>query len=184
MNTNVKVLIAVFVGSFVLAKPSAAATDIYLQIPGFPGEATAAHFRGDIPLLSYSQSVQAPATYGSTGLQGAKPSCGQIVFTKHLDTASPLLIRAAISGHHILQATISFVDTQGNGGAPQINYVVTLNDVVLTSVQQSDSSPAQLTESVSLIASSFSVDYLPFTVTGAAATPQQISVNCASLSTQ
>ena len=174
-------VLAVFLTAFlVAAKPSAAATNIYLQIPGIPGEATATNYKDDIQLLSYSQSVMAPATVGSGigGITAGRATCGQITFIKHVDKASYLLVQAVMTGKRIPDGYISFVDTQGNGGVPRVDYLVTLKEFIFTSVQQSDSSPAELTENVSLVASKFDIEYVPFNSRGVAGAAEKLSVDC------
>jgi len=190
MKKNIAVLVAAFAVLLVAAKPSSAATEIYFNItePPIPGEVTAKAYHNQIQLLSFTQSVQAPAAQGSGagGLSAGKGSCGPITMTKYVDKSSPLLIKAVMTGEHIQNAVVSFVDTQtpgqgatsGRGGARN-DYTVTLTDALFTSVQQSDASPAELIESVSLVASQFTITYVPTNTGGAASGPVTVNVNCA-----
>jgi type VI secretion system Hcp family effector len=178
MNKHIAVPAAVLTALLVASKP-AAATEIYMSIPGIPGNATARGFQNDIELLSYSQSVQAPLTSSGTGSGAGKLSCGQITINKNLDKASPLLIRSLVSNHRLAQVVINFVETRANGTGQEIDYIVTLKDVSVTSVQQSDKTPSELTETVSFSATEFSIDYVPYTARGVAGTADKFSVNCA-----
>ncbi len=172
--------------------PSFAATEIFLKITSpstFPGEATAAGYSGDIQLLSYSQSVQSPATVGSGsgGLSSGKPSCGNITMTKNIDKSSPQLIKAVMTGERINTATIYFADTVGNAGATgaggglqrtQNDYTVTLSDAIVTGVQQSDATPSELVETVTMVVGTYTIHYVPFGRTGAAGAAVDYTVDC------
>jgi type VI secretion system secreted protein Hcp len=147
------------------AGPSSAATDIFLNITdptGFAGEATAGSFKGDIQLLSYSQSFDDTTTVatGTGGGAAGKFSCGVVKFTKRIDKSSPEFIKAVMTGERIKTAVVYFADTTGNGTL-RTDYSVALVDARVTSVSQSDASPAELVESVSLEASQFTVHYVP-----------------------
>jgi type VI secretion system secreted protein Hcp len=185
MKKSIAVLAVTGAGYLAAAQPATAATEIYMQVtaePPITGEVTVKNYVGQIQLLSYSQSVQAVASQATgSGASAGKPSCGPITLTKHVDKSSPLLIGAVMTGERIPQAVISFVDTQNaNGRSAQRNdYTITLTEVMLTSVQQSDASPAELTESVSLIAARFAIDYVPFSPTGAAGNHVKVEVDCA-----
>ncbi len=185
MRNSIAVLAVPFAGFLAAAQPAAAATDIYMQVtaePPITGEVTARNYAGQIQLLSFSQSVQAAVSLGTgSGASAGRATCGPITLTKRVDKASPRLIAAAVTGERISQAVISFVDTSNPGGrgVQRNDYTVTLTDAFLTSVQQSDASPAELVESVSLVAAKFSIDYVPFGPTGAAGTPVKVEVDCA-----
>jgi type VI secretion system Hcp family effector len=159
----------------------AAATNIYLQIAGIPGDATAHDFVHEIQLTAYSQSVQA-AVANNGSAQSARPSCGQINLVKHVDSASPRLVSAALSNTKIAQAVVSFVDTQGSNGTERIDYIVTLGNVFVTGVAQADTSPAELVENVTLTAGTIQIDYVPFKTNGTAGTPQKVEIHCDSAS--
>ena len=185
MRNSIAVLAVPFAAFLAAAQPAAAATEIYMQVtaePPITGEVTVKNYAGQIQLLSFSQSVQATATLGTgSGASAGKATCGPITLTKHVDKASPRLIAAVMTGERIPQAVISFVDTSNPSGrgVQRNDYTVTLTEAVFTGVQQSDASPAELVETVSLMAAKFAIDYVPFSPTGAAGTPIKVEVDCA-----
>jgi type VI secretion system Hcp family effector len=194
MHSKIAMLATIVAGFLVATTASAATTEIYLKINSpttIQGEVTASHYLNDIQLLSYSQSVQSPASIGSGkgGVVAGTPTCGQITVTKHIDKSSPLLIQAVMSGELIGGATIYFVDTPGTGvgpgpggvagaGAQQNDYTVTLTNALVTGVQQSDASPAELIETVTLLAAQFKVHYVPYTARGTTGAAVDFSVDC------
>lgn len=192
MKKRTAMLGMIFVGTLAASRPSAAAaTDIYMQVTAVPpisGEVTARGYTGQIQLLSFSVSLDAPVTQGSTGAgaSAGRATCGTIKLTKSVDKASPLLMRAVALGEIVPEAVVSFVDTtnqiQGGGGAGRTtqrnDYTVTLTDVVFASFEQSDTSPAELLESVSLVPRSISVHYVPYDARGVAGSAVDYSFDC------
>jgi type VI secretion system Hcp family effector len=79
---------------------------------------------------------------------------------KRIDKSSPEFIKAVMTGERIKAAVVCFADTTGNGTL-RTDYSVALADALVTGVSQSDVSPAELVESVSLEASQFTVHYVP-----------------------
>jgi type VI secretion system secreted protein Hcp len=138
--------------------PSAAlaAEDLFLKLEGIQGESTDSQHNKEIVLLSYSQSFTNPASGG-----GAKANCGTVTVTKLVDKSSPALIGAVLSARNIATAVITF---RKAGAAPLEYYKVTLTEVLLEAIIQTDSSPTDPTtilEQVSMSASKFKFEYTP-----------------------
>jgi type VI secretion system secreted protein Hcp len=79
-------------GAAVGASQQALADDLFLKIPGIPGESVDDKHKDEIDILSFSQSVEGK-------------SC-QISFTKRVDKASPVLAEAAATRKPIPSATL------------------------------------------------------------------------------
>jgi type VI secretion system secreted protein Hcp len=144
------------------AAPGAALAEdeLFLKLEGIRGESTDSHHKKEIVLLSYSQSFTRPASAGG--------NCGAVKVTKVVDRSSPALIGAVLTASRIPTAVITF---RRPGNEPFEYYKVTLTDVVIASITQSDASPATILESVSMIGSAFRFEYFLPTATGAIGPP-------------
>jgi type VI secretion system secreted protein Hcp len=79
-------------------------------------------------------------------------------FTHKIDKASPVLMQACATGVHMKEATI----THRKAGRGQQEFLIfKLNDVIVTSVTQSDSSESGGPENVSLTFSKVDLEYKP-----------------------
>ena len=163
----------------VLAAPlPAAADDIFLKLFDVRGESVDAHHKGEIDVLSYSQSMSgpfAPTTAG--GAPAGKTTCGQVTITKYVDGSSTRLVQAAAEAMHFADAMITF---RRPGQNPIEYYQVKLEDVIVTEVQQSDRSGSseRAVERVSLMGRKFSYQYTGQSPTGAGAKPFQARWDC------
>ena len=174
-------LLAGMVAAGVAAPVAApAADDVFLRIPGILGESTDDKHKDEIVLLSYSQSFTNPVTGGGAGGGGTgKVNCGAVKVTKVLDKSSPVLILGVATGKHYKSAVITF---RKAGAQPLEYYTVTLADVVLDSITQTDASPTDATtilEQVSITAAKFKFEYRPQKASGGAGTPVSFSWDCA-----
>lgn len=140
-------------GALAVTSLPAAADDIFLKLDGVPGESIDARHKGEIDVLSYSQSLTGPFARGATSGAAAsgKTTCGPVTITKYVDLSSPDLILSAANGRHIPSAVITF---RRAGQTPVEYYTVILDDVIVTEVEQTDSrssSSQRAVEKVSLI---------------------------------
>lgn len=154
----------VFAGALLAAAamPAQAATDVFLQLDGIPGESTDAKHKDWIEIRSYSQGFTNTSLRSSGGGGGAgKVSCGDVSVMKGIDKASPVLMGAVMMGKHIAKGTLAFRTSSGKGDVDY--YTVTMEDLLIDSVQQSDSSGdgSKITESVSLNAQKYKFSYSP-----------------------
>lgn len=157
----------------------AATTDVFLQLDGIPGESTDAKHKDWIEIRSYSQGFSNPTSTGSGGGGGAgKVSCGDVNVMKSIDKASPKLMEAVMTGKHIAKGTLAFRSASGKGDVDY--YTVVLDEVFVTSVQQSDASSdgTRINESVSLAASKFSFSYRTQKADGSYDTPKTFTFDC------
>lgn len=163
--------------------PAPAADDIFLRLEGVKGESIDARHQGDIELLSYTQSFTAPARATTGGGAGTgKTTCGPVTITKYVDQSSPDLILFVANGRHIPRAVITF----RRPGQPPIEYYkVTLEDVVITEVEQSNSrinfpspAPPRAIEKVSLIGARFRFEYAGQLPSGSAGAQPKAGWDC------
>src|SRR5690606_34605770 len=82
-----------------------------------------------------------------------------LTVTKYVDKASPNLIQACCTGQHIGEAVLA---VRKAGGEPLDYLILTMNDVLVTSVQAGGSQGDELvTESVSFNFAKFKQSYQP-----------------------
>lgn len=140
--------------AFTCTAPAYATTLIWLTVPNRIGPSTVAGHLGDIPLTSYSQNASNNLN-ASNGLAGRGVSvCGQVTITKLIDRTSPIFLRYVLMGNFVFpRMTISF--EQQNATTTMTYYTVDLENVVPTSITQSDSTSDIITETIVLSAQRF-----------------------------
>lgn len=152
---NTRVLTAL-AASLALALPmtSNAAFDAFLKIDGIDGESTDDKHKDEIVIESWSFGATQTLS-SSTGRAAGKSCLTDLVFVKHVDKASPLLLSATMVGAHIPTAVIS-VRKSGEGQKDYLIY--TLKDVLISSVSQSAGGDVPM-ESVSFNFGSLKIRY-------------------------
>jgi type VI secretion system secreted protein Hcp len=134
--------------------PVPAAADGWLTLTGIQGgsQVTA----GAIDVMSYTQgfSNTARRAAGTTGGPGAI-TCGDVHFTKAIDSSSPDLVRLVTTGTHVPTGVFTF----RRDGANFDHYKITMSDVVVTSVQNSEGA-GEIIETVSLIADRYQFEHI------------------------
>jgi type VI secretion system secreted protein Hcp len=126
--------------------------DYFLKIDGIEGESADSKHKGEIQLESFSWGVTNQGSHGMGGGGGAgKAAFQDIHFTKKVDSASPKLMLACATGEHIKKAIL----VARKAGKEQVDfYKVTLENVLVSSYQQSGSSHGDVAPT-----SSFSLNY-------------------------
>jgi len=136
------------------------AADIFAKLGDIKGESLDDKHKDEIEVLSISWGVSnsGSMSHGSGGGEG-KASFSDLSFMHTVDKASPVLLTNCATGVHIKEATI----TNRKAGKGQQEYlVIKMNDVIVTSVQQSGSSGGgDTTESVSIAFAKVSLEYKP-----------------------
>jgi type VI secretion system secreted protein Hcp len=138
------------------------AQSIFARIGTIKGESRDARHKDEIDVLSWSWGVSRSGTPGHGGGGGGgagKASFHDLHFTHHVDKASPLLMKACATGEHIRDATI----TVRKAGKGQQEYlIVTMTDVLVTSVSTSVSAEGDATdEGVVLAFAKVDLEYKP-----------------------
>jgi type VI secretion system secreted protein Hcp len=135
------------------------ASDIFAKIGDIKGESLDSKHKDEIEILSWSWGVSRSGSLSSGGGGGAgKASFHDLSFTHKIDKASPLLLKACASGQHLKEATI----TRRKAGKGQQEFlVIKMNDVLVTSVADSDDSGGAQLESVTLAFAKVDLEYRP-----------------------
>jgi type VI secretion system secreted protein Hcp len=134
------------------------ASDIFAKIGDIKGESLDDKHKDEIEVLSWSWGVSNAGSmaHGGGGGEG-RASFSDLSFMHKIDKASPVLMKACATGVHIKDATI----THRKAGKGQQEFLIfKMNDVIVTSVQDSDGGD-DLTESVSIAFAKIDVEYKP-----------------------
>jgi type VI secretion system secreted protein Hcp len=125
------------------------ALDTFARVDGVKGESKDAQHKDEIDVLSWSWGVSQSGTMAHGGGGGAgKATFQDLIFTHHIDKASPLLLKACATGQHIKDVTIT---VRKAGKNPQDYLVIKLTDVLVTNVSLGLAAESAVTfESVSL----------------------------------
>jgi len=138
-----------------LFSPALAAADIYLQIPGIPGDSPDRDHPGWIEVQSYQNEMGRGAI--SAGGASGRTATHEIVVTKFLDKASPKLHEAMARGTHIPKVTIELM--RGSGES-RVKYMqITLTDVLISRIASAAGKGPMPTEQVSLNYANEEVSY-------------------------
>jgi type VI secretion system secreted protein Hcp len=106
------------------------------------GEATEQGHEKWITLSGYDGDATAPIASGGTGGGGTgKVQFKPIVVTKPIDTSTPKLFEALVTGRHLPAVQIDFVRAHGAGG-DEVFYSVKLEQVIVTDIHQTDAGKA------------------------------------------
>lgn len=135
------------------------AIDMFLEVEGIPGESIDSVHKGHISLLAWSWGAsQSGSTHLGPGGGSGKVNVQDLSFTKYVDEASHLLLLNCCNGTHIPKAVLTI---RKAGGTAPLDYVVlTLNDIIVSSVSTGGSGGEdRLTENVSLNFAKFKFEY-------------------------
>lgn len=129
---------ALAVVGWLAAAPALAATALFVDVPGIPGDATFPPAAGQIQAVSFQWNVhqQKATRYGTTGVCSAgraRPVFDPVCVLKHIDKASPKLFLAAAQGTHFAKVTISVFDPAQSSN-PALN-AYELSQVIISSVE-------------------------------------------------
>lgn len=136
------------------------ASAIFARIDTIQGESKDARHRDEIEVISWSWGLSQSGGTGSGGGGAGKVSFRDLLFTHHVDKASPSLMKACATGKHLKAATIT---VRKGGGKSQAEYlVITLSDVLVASVSTSVSAEGDVTvEDVALSFAKVDLEYKP-----------------------
>ena len=136
------------------------AFDAFLKIDGIEGESPDGKHSKEIQLLSFSFGADQPASSNTGGGAGTgKVNMHDLSVLHSVDKASPKLLVACATGQHIKSAVLT---SRKAGGDQQDYLIVTLSDVIISSVQasgQANGSDGLPTEQVSLNFSKINFEY-------------------------
>jgi type VI secretion system secreted protein Hcp len=135
------------------------ASDIFAKLGDIKGEAIDDKHKDEIEVLSWSWGVtKTGPRAGGTGRGSGKATFSDFTFTHKIDKASPLLLNGCATGQHLKDATI----TRRKAGKGQQEFlVIKMSDVIITSVNETDDSGGDQSETVTLAFAKVDVEYRP-----------------------
>lgn len=151
-------IILVSIPALIHALPAVGAVQMFLDVAGIPGDSVDNAHKDWIEVLSYSLGVTNPASPGSSGSGGGKPSFTDVSFTKLVDSSSPKLFEHTASGQHIADAVLEVVKLGGKENQTFLKY--TLTDVLVTSYEVSGGGDIP-TDSFSLNYAKIKMEFFP-----------------------
>ena len=110
-----------------------AASDFLLELDGIKGESSDSRHPQTIEVVSFSWGVSNAAAVAGGGTTAGKASFSDLSVTIALEKASVELLRACATGTHIKKGTLYI---RKPGADQQDYYVVTLTDVLVSSIRQ------------------------------------------------
>jgi type VI secretion system secreted protein Hcp len=128
MNRRVPAVALLLAVVLLLPATARAAYDAFLKLEGVPGESTDPKHGGWIEVESYQLDALRSSATGGAG--AGKVHVHDFSFTKKVDKASPVLMKACTKGQHFPTATLS---VRKAGGGQQEYLVIKLQDVVVSS---------------------------------------------------
>jgi type VI secretion system secreted protein Hcp len=172
-------LAAALAASAVTPAPAMAAYDIFMKMDNLVGEVTQKNYEKWIELFSYSAGFVAK-TGGVGGAAAGRASCSPFGLMKPVDRASPPLVAAVMAGQRFQKAEIDFVRTSGGRGpgGPFLKYL--LQDVVVSSLQESGAEGGENTpdETLALTYSKITITYYPQNSDGSPGDAVVATANC------
>jgi type VI secretion system secreted protein Hcp len=130
--------------------------DIFAKLGDIKGESLDEKHKGEIEVLSFSWGVATVNAPAGPGAARGKPAFNDLVITRNIDKASPLLLNACATGQHLKEATI----THRKAGKGQQEFlIIKMNDVIITGVQHSDGNTSS--ETVNLTFAKVDLEYRP-----------------------
>ena len=141
------------------------AQDIFLKIEGIEGESSDSNHANEIDVLSWNWLVTQDANMHSGSGGGAgKAQVSDLEFEHNVDSASPNLLKMALTGKHISEAVLT---VRKAGGEPLEYLKITMNDIVVTRVSLSaDTSDPQIRESIALSFAKVKQEYIVQNILG------------------
>lgn len=144
------------------------AVDMFLKIDGIKGESHDEAHKDEIDILAWSWGASQPGNTHTGGGGGAgKVNIQDVSFTKYVDKATPLLLKACCNGQHLKEINLV---VRKAGESPLEYLKLKLSDCLVSSVTTGGAGGQdRLTESVALNFARFQVTYTAQDAKGAAA---------------
>lgn len=144
------------------------AVDMFLKIDGIKGESFDEKHKDEIDVLAWSWgSSQSGNTHTGGGGGAGKVNVQDISFTKYVDKATPLLLKACCNGQHIKEVNL----VVRKAGEKPLEYLkIKLSDCLVSSLSTGGSGGEdRLTENISINFGKFQMTYTAQDATGGAA---------------
>ncbi len=135
------------------------AVDMFLKLAGIKGESTDSKHKDEINIHSFTFGVHQTGASSAGGGSGAgKAHFDDIQISKAADLASPNLMLACATGQHIKEAVIT---VRKAGGQQEEFYIITLSDLIVSSMQNTGTGSDNPTEMLTMNYSKVKFDYKP-----------------------
>jgi type VI secretion system secreted protein Hcp len=152
---------------------------IFVHIEGIDGESRDGKHIKWIDASAFGWGgVSAAVSSSSTGAGAGKPHVGPFCVLKSLDTASPPLIDATVTGEHIKSVQVNFVKAGNKGDAEYLKYK--FEDVLVSSLQPSGVGDRP-GESVTFSFNKATIEYCPQLPDGSLGGCEQVVFNLSQL---
>lgn len=134
--------------------------DMFIKIDDIKGESTDDKHKDEIEVLSWNWGVtQSGTMHHGTGGGAGKVNVQDLTLTKHVDKASPNLVRYSCNGKHLAKAVLTVRKAAGDS---PLEYVkITLENIIITSVNLGGTGGVLLSETVTLNFSKVKFEYTP-----------------------
>lgn len=130
--------------------------DMFMKLDGIQGESTDSAHQNEIDVLSFKWiSSQGGSAQVGSGTGAGKAQMSDLVFTKHVDRSSPVLMVKHLSGATIPSAVLTL---RKAGGSPLDYAVFTMNNCIVTKIEHGADDRGH-TENVSVQFSAIQYDY-------------------------
>ncbi|MEI6165899.1 MAG: type VI secretion system tube protein Hcp [bacterium] len=138
-----------------------AAMDMFLKMDDLHGESLDAVHTNEIDVLAWSWGMSNSGTmHTGGGGGGGKVSVQDLSLTKYVDKSSSVLFNYVCSGKQFAEVKLTI--RTGGGPAPVEFLIITMTDVIVTSLSTGGSGGEdRLTENITLNFSAFKVSYQP-----------------------
>jgi type VI secretion system secreted protein Hcp len=156
-------------------------SDSHIKLDGVEGESDHKDHKGEIAVLSWGWGVQQPTALSGGGSGKGKAVPSDFTFTHLYDKASPVIAKHCASGKHFPTMKL----TARKAGEGQKDFlVVTMKEVLVTSVQPSGSTGGDIIEQVSCTYKDIEFAYKPQDDKGALGGEVKFGWNLASTETR
>jgi type VI secretion system secreted protein Hcp len=135
------------------------AVDMFLKIDTVSGESVP--MKDHIDILTWTWGMtQSATTHTSQGGGAGKVNVNDITITKHIDKASPVLIKACCTGQHFKTASVI---VRKAGGDKALDYLtLNLEDVLVSGYSTAGAgSDDRIVETITLNFGRFKIEYKP-----------------------
>lgn len=144
------------------------AVDMFLKIDGIKGESFDDKHKDEIDVLAWSWgSSQSGNTHTGGGGGAGKVNVQDISFTKYVDKATPMLLKACCNGQHIKEVNLV---VRKAGDKPLEYLKIKLSDCLVSSLSTGGAGGQdRLTENIAINFGKFQMTYTAQDAMGAAA---------------
>ena len=130
--------------------------DMFLKLDGIQGESTDEKHKDEIDIMSFGWvTTQGGSATTGSGTGAGKAQMNDLVVTKHVDRASPVLMSKHLSGVTLGTAVLTL---RKAGGSPLDYAVLTMSNCVVTKIEHGADDGGH-TEKVSIQFSAIQYDY-------------------------